>query len=176
MSTAVELYYVDGDIGKTAEISEDGFYRYYLTRYWDDKLPLLTFIMLNPSTADANIDDPTIRRCMRFARDRGYGGIVVLNLFALRSPEPKDLKLAADPVGPLNDPYLIGVFQACKKNSYDVIAAWGVHGSYLRRDKRILELAGDVGLQLKCLGITKDGSPKHPLYIRADQEFIPYGS
>lgn len=87
---------------KTAIISEDEKYRYQLSRCWDETKPRILFIMLNPSTADANIDDPTIRRVISFAKSWGYGGVYVGNLFAFRSTDPKGLKQIADPVGENN--------------------------------------------------------------------------
>ena len=99
---------IDLLIRKTADISDCGAYRYRLTREWSDK-PLLPFVMLNPSDANAEIDDPTIRRCMGFARAWGYGGIVVGNLYAFRTPYPETLWKAPDPYGPLNDAALIKI-------------------------------------------------------------------
>ena len=109
-------------IQSTAEISRDGVYRYRLTRRWetDDRASMLRWIMLNPSTADASLDDPTIRRCMGFARAWGYGGIVVHNLYALRATDPRQLRDHPDPVGPVNDSYIAGW-------RVPTICAWGAH-------------------------------------------------
>lgn len=136
-------------------------YRYTLSRTWDAASPPLVFIGLNPSTADETTDDPTIRRCIGFARRDGFGGIVMLNLFALRSTDPAALSDASDPVGPWNDDQ---IFAACKGRT--VVAAWGVHGTLRGRDKVVRRLL--AGVDLRCLGRTKEGNPRHPLYLRAD--------
>ena len=145
-----------------AIISDCGTYRYRLWRRWDAG-PACVFIMLNPSTADATNDDPTIRRCIGFAKREGCGSLEVVNLFAFRATSPADLKKAEDPVGPENDSYLQ---QAMFYAKGTVIAAWGAHGSYLNRDKDVRQLLDEP---LKCLGMTKTNAPKHPLYIKADQ-------
>ena len=116
--------------------------------------------MLNPSTADAERDDPTIRRCMGFARGWGFGGVVVVNLFGLRSPDPAALLAAADPVGPLNDAH---VRRACRDAGL-VVAAWGAHRSV---GKRALEIGPLLG-EACCFGRTLGGDPRHPLYLRRD--------
>lgn len=152
---------------KTAVISDDQLYRYALIRLWDDKLPVLAYIMLNPSIADANVDDATIRVCMGRAQKLGYGSITVFNLFAFRSTYPKDLLTAADPIGPENDFYLQKALN-CDK----IIVAWGNHGSLLNRDMYVKNL-----LRLKklwCLGVTKSNQPKHPLRISYDIDLIEY--
>lgn len=146
---------------KGAIIDETGKYRYQLWRIWDQTLPLAVFIMLNPSTADAEEDDPTIRRCMNYARSWGYGGIKVVNLFAYRATNPMELAKVSDPIGPLNNQY---IFDAVN-NSYIVIAAWGTHGSLYNRDKKVIRIFEN---KLRYLGLTKDGHPKHPLYLKAD--------
>ena len=107
-----------------AELSDCGLYRYLLTRTWDAQCERVVFIGLNPSTADATEDDPTIRRIIGFARSWGYGGVDMLNLFAFRATDPSDLKAAVDPVGPKNDRYLAEY----TSRSHATVAAWGVHG------------------------------------------------
>lgn len=136
-----------------------GVFRYRLWRRWDDG-PSVCFIMLNPSTADAERDDPTIRRCIRFARDWGYGGLDVVNLFAYRATDPRALRSVADPVGPLNGRAIAEAVEGATLT----IAAWGAWP------------AGTPPLSapLYCLGMNRDGSPKHPLYIRADATPVPY--
>jgi hypothetical protein len=146
---------------KGAIIDETGKYRYQLWRIWDESKPLVVFIMLNPSTADADEDDPTIRRCMNYARGWGYGGIKVVNLFAYRATNPTELKIVSDPIGPLNNQYIFDTVN----NSDIVIAAWGTHGNLHNRDKKIIRIFED---KLQYLGLTKDGHPKHPLYLKAD--------
>ncbi len=145
----------------------DGPYRYNLWRTWDFIKGQVVWVMLNPSTADANADDPTIRRCINFARDWGYGGIVVVNLFGLRATDPKKIKNHADPVGPKNDEMLL---RQCQLGEV-VICAWGNHGLYLGRDKIITELLNSRGVDTYRLGApTKEDSPRHPLYMRKDIE------
>lgn len=141
-------------------------YRYWLERKWDETLPQCAFIMLNPSTADATKNDPTIRRVMDFAMSWGFGGVNVYNLFALRSTQPEALRHHDDPVGPDNDTYLGQI-----PEDATVIAAWGTHGQYLGRAFEVRRMFKG---RLWCLGITKDGHPKHPLYIKATQERIRY--
>lgn len=152
---------------KTAELSEDGLYRYRLTRSWGPGLDGVMWVMLNPSTADASVDDPTIRRCMGFSQRWGYSYMVVLNLFALRTPDPRNLWVADDPLGPENSRYLAEDLEIAEK----VVVAWGggiprewipvVVGSFL-------SLASDMDQELWCLGKTVSGAPKHPLYLPGD--------
>lgn len=151
------------DDERGATFSDDEVYRYALWRRWDRTLGFVAFIGLNPSTADATKDDPTIRRCLRFARDWGYGGIEMLNLFALRATDPRALRRADDPVGPKNDRILRSTVALCSL----VVCAWGAHGEYKGRDREVM---GPVlgGTRLYHLGLTNGGHPKHPLYLRAD--------
>jgi hypothetical protein len=135
-------------------------YRYLLWRSWDQQRPRLGFMMLNPSTADATQDDPTIRRCLGFAHAWGYGSLEVVNLFAYRSPTPKALGKVPDPVGPENDRYLL----ACTQRVQTLILAWGNHGSFHNRHLQVLSLLAD-GQPLYCLGLTQAGQPRHPLYL-----------
>jgi hypothetical protein len=159
------------DVRKDALISPCGLYRYWLSREWDPGAEKLAFIMLNPSTADAEVDDPTIRRCMAFARRDGFGGIVVANLFAFRATDPAALKTAADPVGPDNDIGLrLNLLTSPIRAADLVVAAWGANCRIRgERDKAVRRMAADGGVTLHHLGLTKDGHPKHPLYIKGDQ-------
>lgn len=152
---------------RDAMISGDGLYRYLLTRDWDRELPKLGFIMLNPSTADGREDDPTIRRCLGFARSWGFGSIAVGNLFALRATKPIELTKAEYPIGPVNETWI----DAVVRESELVIAAWGSHPFAAVRAKHVGKRLAD---QLSCLGVTKAGHPKHPLYLRADTQPIPF--
>lgn len=113
--------------------------------------------MLNPSTADGQFDDPTIRRCMKFTADWGYGGMHVVNLFALRATDPGELREAEDPIGPENDKTILSYAH------WRIVAAWGAHGGYRDRDKAVLEMLKNSELQY--FGLTKTGQPRHPLYI-----------
>ncbi len=149
-------------MSRDAFLSDDRRYRYRLDRLWDVGLPRLGWVMLNPSTADAELDDPTIRRCIGFARDLGYGSIRVANLFALRATDPKSLLNEADPVGPRNREFI----ERMKVDCPMVIAGWGTWGSHpkLREQHYVaMELLPD----LMCLGKTKNHDPRHPLYLPA---------
>jgi len=118
------------------------------------------FIGLNPSTADENNDDPTVRRCIRYAFDWGYGGLCMANIFAFRATDPVEMKRAADPIGPENDKYLIEL----SEGAGIVVIAWGNHGSFHDRGNQVLKLLDDFFY----LGLTKSKQPKHPLYLRKD--------
>ena len=139
-------------------------YRYVLRRRWDWSLPFCAFIGLNPSTADETKDDPTIRRCIRFAKEWGYGGLVMLNIFAFRATDPRDMLKADDPIGPQNDYHLMNQYW----KSGIVIAAWGTKGG-----NRADEVTGSLPT-LHCLVKTKDGHPKHPLYVAAETKPVIY--
>lgn len=154
----------------TATFSPCRTYRYALTRRWEeDDSDGVAFLMLNPSTADAMADDPTIRRCVGFAKTWGFGGLLVLNLFALRATDPKQLYGHDDPVGPDNDAVIGGWLD---RLSGPVVAAWGVHGAYRQRHAEVTDLVRAHGKQLMCLGATKDGHPKHPLYVAASTPLV----
>lgn len=149
---------------KTATFSEDRVYRYALTRTWG-AAPPAAFIGLNPSTADETLDDPTIRRCIGFARAWGCGGIVMLNIFAFRATDPKDMYAAdLNALGPRNNEYLL---QAGRAGEI-VIAAWGVHGAHMDREKRVQRMFASGNVDLHALGLSKAGHPRHPLYLRRD--------
>jgi hypothetical protein len=154
-----------------AVISGDGLYRYSLLREWDQFAGTLTFVMLNPSTADAQLDDPTIRRCIGFAKREGFGKLVVLNLYALRATDPKALSLSSDPVGPDNDTFLGAHFSLRSELDQPVVAAWGVNAKPERVACAIERMRG---VSFQCLGTTKDGHPRHPLYVRSDQQLVPW--
>lgn len=144
-------------------------YRYGLWRRWEDNAPYVLFIGLNPSTANEHEDDPTIRRCKRFAADWGYGSIYMANLFAFRATNPKDMLNSEGPVGKNNDDWL----RKLSRDAGLIVCAWGSHGKHLGRDEKVNGLL--AGYKLKCLGVTKDGQPRHPLYIRADKALEDYG-
>jgi hypothetical protein len=155
-----------------AIFSPDREYRYVLWRRWNTALRTCTFIGLTPSTADETGDDPTIRRCIRFARDWGFGAMRMLNLFAYRATDPMVMRQAEDPIGPMNDRYIVETAQM----SGLVVAAWGMHGRYLDRGKAVRDffpVLSDVGGSLArrkplyCLGTTSSGEPRHPLYLKA---------
>ena len=158
---------LDGYAG--AAFSADRTYRYVLTRTWDLMAPVMCWIMLNPSTADAMTDDPTIRRCKAFARREGCGGISVVNLFALRAIDPRELARHPDPVGPS-----CGKFLNIHATAAITVAAWGAGGTLNGRDREVCALLAKGGAELKCLGVTAAGHPRHPLYVRSDAPLIPW--
>jgi len=151
----------------TAIISECGFYRYELRKIWQPANGWVFWVMLNPSTADANHEDPTVRRCMGFAEKWGYGGIVVGNIFAYRATDPNDMFSAEDPVGPKNDLYL----RWLSAQAILTVCAWGNHGTHIGRSEKAKPLlAGNI-----ChLGLTKTKQPKHPLYLKKDLKPQPW--
>lgn len=135
-------------------------YRYILKCKWTDDLPKITFVMLNPSVANASICDPTLSRCVSFAKSWGYGGINVVNLFAYISTDPANLKTISDPVGKLNDRYIVEAVE----DSELIIYAWGTkYGKIQKRDSEVISLLLDSDPQ--CIKKTKNGDPAHPLYL-----------
>lgn len=174
---------VDGVVGEAmlrsrfsggAVISECGAYRYALWRLWEPlkiRPTIVNFLMLNPSTADAENDDATIRKCVQFAKRWGYDGILVTNLFGFRATDPWDLKKVHMPVGGLNNSYIGVAARNCDK----VICAWGNHGCYLNRSETVrhqlrLEFPGKA---FSIGPLTKSAEPKHPLYIKYETELLP---
>lgn len=155
-----------------AVFDTDRAYRYALVRRWSRPGPLLVWLMLNPSTADAFVLDPTLRRCRSFTQAWGYGfhgGMLILNLFALRSTDPDALLHHPDPVGPANDAVLSSVLAADRKVvSGLVIAGWGAHPIAVSRAPRVVEAVTAAGWRLGAAGTTKLGAPRHPLYLRGD--------
>jgi len=154
------------DMKREAEISECGQYRYSLSRIWDESKPTVLFIMLNPSTADATRDDPTIRRCIDFAQRWNYGGLVVGNLFAFRATKPQEMKMSKSPIGLRNDETLLRL----AKESALVVAAWGKDGKHHQRDMKVRLMIP----HLHYLKLTNKGQPYHPLYLPATLVPIPF--
>lgn len=145
---------------KHATLSRCGTYRYWLERSWAETgRGFVNFVMLNPSTADAEKDDATIRKCIGFAQHWGYDGLHVVNLFALRSTDPTALYSHADPVGPENDLFI----KAGKLSAEKTIVAWGTHGKIRGRGEKVLAMLDPA--RTFRLGRNSDGSPKHPLYV-----------
>ncbi len=144
----------------TAKFSECRKYRYALWRTWDISKPYVMFVGLNPSTADEKTDDPTLTRCINYAKSWGYGGVCMVNLFAFRATEPNVMKAAKDPMGKDNNDWL----KKLANDSGLIVAAWGNDGSYLGRSKKVRELLPN----LHCLNINKSGEPAHPLYQKAN--------
>lgn len=155
----------------TATISACGSYRYDLSRYWGfQHEPFVTWIMLNPSTADATENDQTIRKVQGFTQRMGRTGFWVVNLFAFRAREPKAMKRARDPVGPDNDDAIIRRAMAAPV----VMCAWGPHGHFGNRDRDVLKLLRDHGVKPKCLIVTASGAPGHPLMLGYDRPILDY--
>lgn len=154
-----------------ALFSSDRVYRYALWRpVGGGNGKIVSFIGLNPSTADEVQNDPTVRRCINFARSWGYSAMYMLNAFGLRSTDPSGLKDVDDPVGPGNNE-AISVFA---DRSDKVVACWGIHGEYLGRCHQIMNLLYPAR-NVYSLGVTKSGMPRHPLYLRGDSVLSPYG-
>lgn len=143
----------------------DRVYRYLLWREWDPARPRVLFVMLNPSTADETVLDPTLRRCLGFAQRWGFGSFTIANLFALRSTDPKRLREVEDPVGPLNDGYL----SAAAMTAGRVVAAWGAHGGLYHRADAVTRMLRPC-VDLMALRLTSAGDPGHPLYLPAALE------
>jgi hypothetical protein len=146
----------------------DGVYRYSLWRRVCASSSRVLFIMFNPSTADEAKDDPTIRRCAAFARGWGYGRLEVCNLFAYRATDPRTLRRIVDPVGPLND----AMIARAAKRADTVVVAWGVEGARSRRADVVMGLLRSSTVY--CVGTTRDGFPRHPLYVRGDSLLAPF--
>ena len=152
-----------------AVISPCRRFRYTLTREWDDDKPSVTFIMLNPSTADADQDDPTIRRCIGFAKSWGYGSLTVVNLFAWRATDPRQL-VTMDRIGPDNDDW---IRRMCATHGTQlVVCAWGIHGALFDRGESVRGVL--CFRDVHHLGLTKGGHPRHPLYLKGDTTPIPW--
>lgn len=155
---------------KGGEITDStNVYRYALWREWSLENPKLVFVLLNPSQATASLDDPTLRRCIAFAKNWGYGSLEVVNLFAIRSPKPQHLQSAADPIGPECDRYLLSAVARAKQ----IVIGWGNWGQLYQRDRAVLELIASYA-PLYCLGKNQTGQPCHPLYLRKDVKPFPF--
>ena len=163
-----------GAVMHGAIMSTDNLYRYVLWRCWNASEPSMVFIMLNPSTADDKTDDPTIRRCINFAKREECGRLIVVNLFALRATNPNELLEADDPKGPDNRKYVENVIAMANG---PVVAAWGAWW-YTNQAKRygksiprlaIEAFARDAEKPLYCLGRTSSNQPRHPLYVKSGQ-------
>lgn len=163
----LSLFHPQAPNGHSAVFSPCRTYRYALERRWGPGRFAL-FVGLNPSTADETEDDPTIRRCIGFAKSWGCGGLLMGNLFALRSTDPKGLRTVDDPVGPDNDVWLTTL----SARAGIVVAAWGADPMATPRCDYALDALGD---DVWCLGVTKAGAPKHPLYLAKATALVPFG-
>lgn len=146
-----------------ALVSQDGQYRYWLTRAWGVNRPLLPVCMVNPSTADAWINDPTILALCKIAARWGFDGLYVVNLFALRSSSPAALRDVTDPIGPENEKHISDALDTTFRLGIYMLAAWGNNGTFCHRSEWMKREAKRHGVKLVSLGLTKDGHPKHPL-------------
>jgi hypothetical protein len=141
-------------------------YRYLLRRWWGPDEKVLLWILLNPSTADGLTSDATLRRCMDFTHREGYHRLAVVNLYAWRSPDPKELRQVRDPIGPLNDHYIAQAGHCADK----IIIGWG-NNSFHGRDHEVLDLLGRS--HIWTFGLTNKGQPRHPFYLKRDEPLIP---
>jgi len=148
----------------TATFDATRRYRFRLSRVWDPGGPRVCFVMLNPSTADAHVLDPTVRRCAGFAGAWGAGAFEVTNVFALRSTDPAGLTRVDDPVGPGNDRAILAAARAADR----VVCAWGTRATLLGRHATVLDLLRGAGVAPAALLLTRDGFPGHPLYLPRD--------
>jgi len=165
MNVAADLF-----LERDAVISDCGLYRYLLRRTWDHGKPRALIVMLNPSTADATIDDPTIRSCIRLCKGIEYGSFEVVNLFAFRATDPSALQTAPDPVGPRNDFVIEAAIMRCDM----AICAWGAHPGATERGRSVHGLLRLRRPAVFCFGTTKTGAPKHPLYIKSGTPLETY--
>jgi hypothetical protein len=150
---------------KDASLSECRKYRFALWRIWDESKSYVMFIGLNPSTADETEDDPTLTRCVNYAKLWGYGGVCMANLFSFRATDPANMLAAIDPVGEENDRWLIEL----SSKAGLVVAAWGNTGSYMERSQQVRQLLPN----LHCLKMNKSGEPAHPLYQKSTLRPVP---
>jgi hypothetical protein len=154
---------------RSATFSPCRRYRYSLWRNWSGLIPdqsgYAMFIGLNPSTADEQLDDPTVRRCIAYAKAWGYAGLCMTNLFAFRATEPRDMLKEPEPVGQDNDRTLLNLSETAGV----VVAAWGTHGSHQRRDDAVMGMMP----ALHCLRLTRSGHPGHPLYLPKTLRPVP---
>jgi hypothetical protein len=147
---------------RSALFSTCGTFRYRLGRRWREG-PRVAFVLLNPSTADELVDDPTIRRCIGFAMKEGFGGLEIVNLYAYRATNPVDLRRAGYPVGPENDKHIAAAVRDCKW----VVVAWGVQAGDSVRPNAVLDILRQLQKATYCLRTTLAGYPEHPLRLPA---------
>lgn len=147
---------------KDAILDKERKYRYMLKRQWGEcNNNFINFVLLNPSTANETVEDPTIKACIKFSQNFGYDGFYVTNLFAFRTKSPNVLKKSEDPIGDENDKYI----KEYARKSKLVVIAWGNHGNFLNRNNEVLKILSEIKTP-HCLAVTNLGNPKHPLYIK----------
>jgi hypothetical protein len=164
------------EVQSSAYLSADGVYRYSLLRWWDNENPVRdAWVMLNPSTADHAVNDPTVVRCIGFCRSFGSGGFWVGNQQAYRATKPKAMwdarKRGIDIIGPENDGWLIAHAMRAVETGGKVIVAWGANAE-TQRTWKVCKILRDYPLW--CIGTTKDGQPRHPLMVRGDAQLEPW--
>jgi len=162
----------DKDETREAVFSPCRRWRYHLKQVWDETQPNLIWMMLNPSTADETQNDPTVERCEQRARQWGFGGVEVYNIFAFRATDPNDMKAQADPVGPDNDKW-VAKFAHHSQHTLAIIG-WGEHGKHRGRGQDVLKIIAAHDGQVQALKVNKSGHPKHPLYIGYKQKASPF--
>lgn len=155
----IKKYYLSNSIASYAVYSQCMLYRYELTRVWNSNGKRILFVMLNPSTATEEKNDPTLARCETRARNLSCGAFRVCNLFAYRATKPKDMKKAGKPIGPLNDDYI----RAGRDWADQIVCAWGNHGAHLGRGDFVEQLLRETIQQIYCLETTKKNHPRHPI-------------
>lgn len=166
---------VAGDhVVRSAWFSDDKRYRMALTRIWKPGAPGAVVSGLNPSTADAFQDDPTIRSVSTQLDIMGYGALLMLNAFAFKATDPKDMLKEPDPVGRENDEAWERLLGDPREPRPLFIAAWGYHGAHMGRDLRIMDMLENWGIEPMCFGITMTGQPRHPLYLPHGTELKRY--
>lgn len=148
-------------------------WRYFLHRIWNPDQTLLLVVGLNPSTADEVKSDPTVTRCINHARRWGFGGLIMMNTFAVRGTDPAILKKIDDPVGPENDYWLRLLSQ--DENVGRILFAWGNHGLMFKRQSRVVSIMERGRVEPECFGYTQQGAPRHPLYLKQTQPLRIWG-
>lgn len=161
---------------RSAAFSDCRRYRYTLEIIWDASRQKLVIIMLNPSTADEIRNDPTVERMERRARMLGFGGVIVLNLFAFRATDPRDMKRQQDPVGDMNDQFIRQHLEAALASGGTVFVGWGAHGTYAGRAGQVAAMMASIGVSPVCLAVTNSGQPVHPLYQPYEAPFRPWSA
>lgn len=169
------MKFTNVDQSSSAILSECGTYRYLLSRAWKypaEDQPYVLFILLNPSTADHLQNDPTVRRCIGFAKEWGYNRVVIGNLYAYRSTDPKQLNTHLNPVGPKNIHHLKTVILKANK----VVLGWGSNAELPNSENYIIQEVLQLIQKPYCLGVTKSGQPRHPLYLKYKTKLIEYST